>query len=154
MLVQEKRSKMKVKVPKGARLTRFLLSPAGKTLLASVAILTVASVGTFAYFYQEYSRIIDQKLRLGPFANTSKIFAGPRTLNVGEAITPADVAAELHRAGYTESERNALFEKVGQMLPVGRVGEADDLAETYLYLMRERFSTGAMIVVDGGGVLI
>src|SRR6478672_517457 len=108
MLVQEKRSKMKVKVPKGARLTRFLLSPAGKTLLASVAILTVASVGTFAYFYQEYSRIIDQKLRLGPFANTSKIFAGPRTLNVGEAITPADVAAELHRAGYTESERNAL----------------------------------------------
>ena len=53
-----------------------------------------------------------------------------------------------------EFERNALFEKVGQMLPVGRVGEADDLAETYLYLMRERFSTGAMIVVDGGGVLI
>jgi NAD(P)-dependent dehydrogenase (short-subunit alcohol dehydrogenase family) len=53
-----------------------------------------------------------------------------------------------------ESERNALFEKVGQMLPAGRVGEADDLAETYLYLMRERFSTGAMIVVDGGGVLV
>jgi hypothetical protein len=25
----------------------------------------------------------------------------------------------------------------------------EDLAETYLYLMRERFSTGAMIVVDG-----
>ena len=40
------------------------------------------------------------------------------------------------------------------MLPVGRVGEADDLAETYLYLMRERFSTGTMIVVDGGGVLV
>jgi NAD(P)-dependent dehydrogenase (short-subunit alcohol dehydrogenase family) len=53
-----------------------------------------------------------------------------------------------------ESERNALFEKTGQMLPAGRVGEADDLAETYLYLMRKRFSTGAIIVVDGGGVLV
>ena len=53
-----------------------------------------------------------------------------------------------------EQQRNELFEKVGQTLPVGRVGEAEDLAETYLYLMRERFSTGAMIVVDGGGVLV
>jgi NAD(P)-dependent dehydrogenase (short-subunit alcohol dehydrogenase family) len=53
-----------------------------------------------------------------------------------------------------ESERNTLFEKVGQMLAVGRVGEADDLAETYLYLMREGFSTGTMVVVDGGGVLV
>jgi len=53
-----------------------------------------------------------------------------------------------------ESERNALFDQVGKRLPVGRVGEADDLAETYLYLMYERFSTGAMIVVDGGGILV
>jgi len=79
------------------------------------------------------------------------------------AIELAPVRVNLVCAGYVrtelwgnmpEAERNELFEKAGQMLPVGRVGEADDLAETYLYLMRERFSTGAMIVVDGGGVLI
>jgi NAD(P)-dependent dehydrogenase (short-subunit alcohol dehydrogenase family) len=34
------------------------------------------------------------------------------------------------------------------------VGEPEDLAEAYLYLMRERFSTGAMIVVDGGSTLV
>jgi NAD(P)-dependent dehydrogenase (short-subunit alcohol dehydrogenase family) len=28
------------------------------------------------------------------------------------------------------------------------------VAETYLYLLRERFSTGAMIVVDGGSTLV
>ena len=50
MLVHEKRSKMKVRVPKGARLTRFLLSPAGKTLLASVAIVTVAERRHFHLF--------------------------------------------------------------------------------------------------------
>jgi NAD(P)-dependent dehydrogenase (short-subunit alcohol dehydrogenase family) len=53
----------------------------------------------------------------------------------------------------TEPDRNGLFEKAGQGLPVGRVGEPEDLAETYLYLMREGFSTGAMIVVDGGSAL-
>ncbi len=79
------------------------------------------------------------------------------------AIELAPVRVNLVCAGFVrtelwgtmpEFERNALFEKAGQMLPVGRVGEADDLAETYLYLMRERFSTGAMILVDGGGVLV
>jgi hypothetical protein len=54
----------------------------------------------------------------------------------------------------TEHDRNGLFEKAGQALPVGRVGEPEDLAETYLYLMCERFSTGAMIVVDGGSTLV
>jgi NAD(P)-dependent dehydrogenase (short-subunit alcohol dehydrogenase family) len=79
------------------------------------------------------------------------------------AIELAPVRVNLVCAGFVrtelwgnmpESQRNALFEMTGQLLPVGRVGEADDLAETYLYLMRERFSTGAMIVVDGGGVLV
>jgi NAD(P)-dependent dehydrogenase (short-subunit alcohol dehydrogenase family) len=63
------------------------------------------------------------------------------------------VRTELWR-NMTESERNGLFQKTGRALPVGRVGEPEDLAETYLYLMRERFSTGAMIVVDGGSTLV
>ena len=62
------------------------------------------------------------------------------------------VRTELWR-NMTEADRNSLFESACQALPVGRVGEPQDLAETYLYLMRERFSTGAMIIVDGGGSL-
>ena len=63
------------------------------------------------------------------------------------------VRTELWR-NMADSDRQELFEKAGQTLPVGRVGEPADLAETYLYLMRERFSTGAMIVVDGGSTLV
>src|SRR4051812_29868863 len=107
-IVSEKRKDMKVKVPKGARLTRFLLSTWGKVLLGSIALVTVAVVGTFTYFYSSYSRLIDQKLRVGPFANTSKIFAAPRTLNIGEVITPAEIVSELRRTGYNESERNPI----------------------------------------------
>ena len=63
------------------------------------------------------------------------------------------VRTELWR-NMTETDRNSLFESAGKALPVGRIGEPEDLAETYLYLMHERFSTGAMIVVDGGGSLV
>ena len=55
--------------------------------------------------------------------------------------------------GMPEAARNQMFDQVAQKLPAGRVGEAADLAQAYLYLMGERFSTGAVIVVDGGGVL-
>jgi NAD(P)-dependent dehydrogenase (short-subunit alcohol dehydrogenase family) len=37
---------------------------------------------------------------------------------------------------------------------IGQVGEAEDLAQAYLYLMRKDFSMGQTIVVDGGAVLV
>jgi NAD(P)-dependent dehydrogenase (short-subunit alcohol dehydrogenase family) len=55
--------------------------------------------------------------------------------------------------GMPEAERNQMFDRIAQKLPAGRVGEAAEIAQAYLYLMREKFSTGAVIVVDGGGVL-
>ena len=54
----------------------------------------------------------------------------------------------------TGPDRNGLFEKAGQALSVGRVGVPEDLAQAYLYLMRKRFTTGAIIVVDGGSTLV
>ncbi len=47
-----------------------------------------------------------------------------------------------------------LYRDVGAKLLVGRVGEASEIAETYLYLMRQNYSTGQIVVVDGGGVLV
>ena len=41
----------------------------------------------------------------------------------------------------TESDRDAFYRNTAQRLPVGRVGEADDLAHAYVYLMRKREST-------------
>ncbi len=53
-----------------------------------------------------------------------------------------------------EEDREATFRRIGQALPVGRMGEAPDLAQAYLYLMREGFSTGQVIIVDGGTTLV
>jgi NAD(P)-dependent dehydrogenase (short-subunit alcohol dehydrogenase family) len=69
------------------------------------------------------------------------------------AVCPGTVRTELW-SGMTESARETMYRDAALRLPVGRVGEADDLAETYLYLMREGFSTGQVLVVDGGGILV
>jgi NAD(P)-dependent dehydrogenase (short-subunit alcohol dehydrogenase family) len=68
------------------------------------------------------------------------------------AVCPGVVRTELW-GNMTEADRDALYQNIAQSLPVGRVGEPDDLAHAYLYLMREGYCTGQVIVVDGGAVL-
>jgi NAD(P)-dependent dehydrogenase (short-subunit alcohol dehydrogenase family) len=54
----------------------------------------------------------------------------------------------------SEHARENVYPSVGRSLPVGRVGEASEIALTYLYLMQESFGTGQIVVVDGGTVLV
>jgi NAD(P)-dependent dehydrogenase (short-subunit alcohol dehydrogenase family) len=69
------------------------------------------------------------------------------------AVSPGVVRTNLWQS-MPAPERERLFETVGKSLPVGRVGEAHDVAQAYLFLMQEGFSTGQTIVVDGGTVLV
>ena len=69
------------------------------------------------------------------------------------AVSPGVVRTNLWQS-MTASERERLYASVGESLPVGRVGEADDVAQAYLFLMQEQFSTGQTLVVDGGTVLV
>jgi NAD(P)-dependent dehydrogenase (short-subunit alcohol dehydrogenase family) len=52
------------------------------------------------------------------------------------------------------ADRAALYRQMEQNLLVGHVGEPEEIAEAYLYLMRQTYGTGQVIVVDGGGVLV
>ena len=69
------------------------------------------------------------------------------------AVSPGVVRTNLWQ-NMSSSEREQLFESVGKRLPVGRVGEAHDIAQAYLFLMKEGFSTGQTVVIDGGTVLV
>ena len=69
------------------------------------------------------------------------------------AVSPGVVRTNLWQ-NMSSVEREQLFESVGKRLPVGRVGEAHDIAQAYLFLMKEGFSTGQTVVVDGGTVLV
>ncbi len=103
-----KKKERKVRVPKNARLVRFFLHPAGKILLVLAAVSLLTGCGAFIYFYKQYSKLIDARLRGGPYTATSRIYASPRTIGVGDAMTPSDIAAELRRAGYSENRNDSI----------------------------------------------
>jgi len=99
---------VKVQVPKKASAVRFFLHPGGKFLIALFAIGLTAGLGVFTYYYSYYSHRIEAKLAAGPYANTSMLFAAPRTIAVGDGATPEEIASELRHSGYSESHNNRM----------------------------------------------
>jgi NAD(P)-dependent dehydrogenase (short-subunit alcohol dehydrogenase family) len=68
-------------------------------------------------------------------------------------VSPGVVRTPLW-SNMTEENRKALYHETAERLPVGRVGDAEEIAAAYLYLMRQGYSTGQVLVVDGGAVLV
>jgi NAD(P)-dependent dehydrogenase (short-subunit alcohol dehydrogenase family) len=68
------------------------------------------------------------------------------------AVCPGVVRTNLWQS-MDAGAREQLFDSVGKSLLVGRVGEACEIARAYLYLMQEGYSTGQIVVVDGGALL-
>jgi len=73
----------------------------------------------------------------------------PRRVNV---ISPGVVDTSLWGEAGSEA-RSATLVRVSAILPVQRVGEPEELARAYLFAMTNGFVTGALIDVDGGGLL-
>ena len=53
-----------------------------------------------------------------------------------------------------EAAIEAFFEATAKQMLVGRIGEPVEIAQTYLYLMQQGFSTGQIVIVDGGTSLV
>lgn len=54
----------------------------------------------------------------------------------------------------SQTDREELYNRIGSKLLTGRVGCANEIAEAYLYLMRASFTTGQIVVADGGSLLV
>jgi penicillin-binding protein 1B len=99
---------VKVQVPKKASAVRLALNPVGKILLVLLVLGFTTGLAVFTFYYVKYSRLIEAKLAAGPFANTSMLFAAPRTVDVGDIADPQEIATDLRRSGYTESSGNRM----------------------------------------------
>ncbi len=73
----------------------------------------------------------------------------PRRVNV---VSPGVIDTPAY-AGLAEEQRLAMFAKAGEALPVGRVGQAEEVAAGYMLAMENGFMTGSVIDIDGGGQL-
>lgn len=68
------------------------------------------------------------------------------------AVMPGVVRSNLW-APLPDDFREQLYAGTADTTPLKRIGEVDDIAEAYLYLMTQRHATGTVQVLDGGAVL-
>ena len=57
-------------------------------------------------------------------------------------------------ASLNPTDRDQLYSNVSANLLVKRVGEPEDVAKAFVYLMTQQFGTGQALVVDGGTLLV
>jgi NAD(P)-dependent dehydrogenase (short-subunit alcohol dehydrogenase family) len=69
------------------------------------------------------------------------------------AVAPGVVHTPLWGA-MAEADRQTMYDAAAQRLPLGRVGEVDDVALAYVYCMEQTYGTGVVLKVDGGTVLV
>jgi NAD(P)-dependent dehydrogenase (short-subunit alcohol dehydrogenase family) len=84
------------------------------------------------------------------FTRTMALDLAPLRVN---AVAPGVVRTDLWR-DLSPGDRDALYAGVGATLPVGRVGEADEVGRAYAYLMASEYTTGTILAVDGGTLLV
>jgi NAD(P)-dependent dehydrogenase (short-subunit alcohol dehydrogenase family) len=68
-------------------------------------------------------------------------------------VSPGIVKTNLW-ANMDNADRNAMYDHYSSQLPVKYVAGPEDIAQSYLYLMQQKYATGQVVVADGGYVLI
>jgi NAD(P)-dependent dehydrogenase (short-subunit alcohol dehydrogenase family) len=68
-------------------------------------------------------------------------------------VSPGAVDTELWKSMSDEAKKG-MFEELEKKTPVGHVAKPEELAESYLYLMKDTNITGAMISSSGGHLLV
>jgi penicillin-binding protein 1B len=82
--------------------------PFAKVLAAIAAFFIVAFTVAFAVIWIHYSRLVDEKLKKGPFTQTAQLYAAPEPVSVGDALTPEELVEALLRRGYTTDRSNRI----------------------------------------------
>lgn len=70
------------------------------------------------------------------------------------AVEPGYVDTALWNAAMTAEQKEAAFAGLAGRLPTGRVAAVEDVAEAYLYLMKDRSATGEVVKSRSGDHLV
>jgi NAD(P)-dependent dehydrogenase (short-subunit alcohol dehydrogenase family) len=113
-------------------------------------ILTSSVAGTKGF--PAFSVYSATKAAIRSFARTLTVDLKDRGIRVN-ALGPGNIETPIGRnAGLSEEENAAYFEKTVLDTPLGRNGQADDIAAAALYLASDdsAFVSGIELLVDGG----
>ncbi|XVU28450.1 SDR family oxidoreductase [Actinoplanes sp. CA-054009] len=95
------------------------------------------------------------------WAVASSICGAIEALTRALAVELAPLRVNAVKPGVTRSPMwgsgesvDRLYADTATAVPLRRVGEVADMADAYLYLIGQSFTTGTILTVDGGGVLV
>lgn len=83
---------------------------------------------------------------------TTKVLAKELAPIRVNAISPGLTKTEAYK-GMNADDRDAMYQRTQSHLPVGKVGEASDIAMAYLFAIQNSYMTGTVIDLDGGALL-
>lgn len=75
-----------------------------RSLFGLVLLALLVGGDTLLSSYRYYSRVIDARLASGYLTSRPGLYAAPRSLEVGQKLSRADLIVALKRAGYVQSE--------------------------------------------------
>jgi penicillin-binding protein 1B len=79
-----------------------------RTLL-TLSILFAACIAFLIYSYFSYSKIVDERLASGYLTSRAGLYAAPRTLRTGQALSKDRLVELLRRAGYVEADASDVW---------------------------------------------
>jgi len=68
-------------------------------------------------------------------------------------VCPGAIRTDVWNSIPAESREEQL-RRMTERLPIPRIGEPNEVAEAYLYLMKAGYTTGQVLLVDGGGSVV
>ncbi|MEY2926767.1 MAG: hypothetical protein RL367_1244, partial [Pseudomonadota bacterium] len=93
------------------------------------------------------------KAGLRAVARTLAVELLPRKIRVN-MVSPGPTETEIFKRGATVAEIQAVRDQMNSVVPMGRMGEADEIARAVLFLASDEasFINGVDLFVDGGCV--
>jgi NAD(P)-dependent dehydrogenase (short-subunit alcohol dehydrogenase family) len=141
----------------GSQAAYSLLARTAKPLKAGTAIINVSSIfGQIAG--DQYSAYSASKGAVRMLSKALAVEFGKAHIRVN-SVHPGGVKTALGYSGLEEAVRKGVFPNleaalavIGQVTPLGRMGEVDDIAGVIAFLVSDaaKFITGSEITIDGG----
>ena len=116
-----------------------------KAVAVGFAVVLLAGVSVFGFYWHRYKNIVDERLTQPLFENTAKIYAAPREVRPGQRLSPHSVAQELRDAGYNE-------DGAGSPSPMGHFSATGDSISVHPGPESYHSEDGATISFDNGKV--
>ena len=130
----------------------------GPYSVARAVLPKIRTGGSITFFSGVLSRRPGENCSgLGAVNGAVESLAMALALELGPAIrvnccSPGMVRSEAY-AGLPEAAREEMYAATGESLPVGRVGETDEIAHAVLFMMTNPYLTGQVVDIDGGHMI-